>query len=101
MDASLDFESIRQSVPGISNVDLDDENKLARLLRVEPTMDTHLAMTRVVAAFPTRSIAIKRPTLTDVFIQLVQASGGTAPALSELNNTAGVGAGLAGGASRG
>ena len=100
MDETLAPAAMQAMAPSIASVEIDDENQLARLLRIRSGMDTHKAMAEIVAAVPTRSIAIKRPTLTDVFIQLVQATGGAAPALSDLNGTAG-GSGTQGGARHG
>jgi ABC-2 type transport system ATP-binding protein len=89
LDESLGSEVVRERVPAITSVEIDDENRLARLLRVAPEQDPQAVMSKVVAAIPTRSIAIKRPTLTDVFVQLVRATGGAAPSLSDIGSSTG------------
>jgi ABC-2 type transport system ATP-binding protein len=91
VDESFDIREITARVPSITSVEFDDENRLARLLRVDPALDPQSVMSDVVRAIPTRSIAIKRPTLTDIFIQLVEATGGAAPSLSEIGDGAAAG----------
>ncbi len=90
------FEPVDERMPtdaiaaldGIESVAPADGIRPPHSIMVAHGFDPQRIMAEILTRFPTRMIALKRPTLNDVFIQLVEATGGAAPALSSLSNQA-------------
>ena len=73
-----------EKVAGIDGVSASDENTSVLEARLAAGLDPQEGIRRIAAALPVRRMEVKRVTLEDVFIDLVQASGDDAPSRADI-----------------
>ncbi|MDZ4831435.1 MAG: ATP-binding cassette domain-containing protein [Phycisphaerae bacterium] len=75
------FDRHVTSLPGVMGVERDDERENTWLVHVDRNSDPQPVIAAIAASVPLRAIALKQVSLEKVFVDIVEASGETAPPL--------------------